>query len=277
LRKTLSFLLILTLTCGLYACGSGKSGSKGTTYKPKYNGEEIQVQRREVAKSKKITFQGFLDMLERKQKSEWIPLANSYIVSREQSYQNHWYRVVYYAYPQFTDEMKGGGAKQIKRYYKEQYKNSGALDDFPWIEDAGKLVDSTEQIVYYRMQLYTTDIMVQYVAVNFIEEEHTGGSQIKQAPRADVFDRNTGTKLRLGDVVDLKKSAKGINKAVADHLRIKDIKPSEAYDITAVENPSFSVNNDGLVMLFAPGDLAPEAYGMIQAPVPWAAVTETAK
>ena len=63
---------------------------------------------------------------------------------------------------------------------------------------------------------------------------------------ADVFDRATGEKLALADVIDTAAHAAAVNKAVAEFLE--------------------------LLLLFAPDELVPAGIGPVAIPVKWAAL-----
>jgi len=257
------------LACGFSAC----AGQRGEPYSPQYNGDAVPVETKNVAASNKVTDQGFLDLLERMRGNVFRPLRKSRVFSRQQSYRGHWTRVVYCAYPKFTNEIRGPGARRIKRYYKEQYKNCAAAGAFPWLDTYGEITDSPEEMMRYRLQVYAADVLEAYVVVNFFREECTDGSRVVSSATADVFDRATGARLALGDVVKTEgAAAEALNRAVADHLRKHDIRPFAPYDVQEAPGQAFSLTEDGPVLLFEPGALAPEAYGLIRAPVAWAAL-----
>ena len=266
LRKLLSFLCMCALACGLSACG------KGEPYLPQYNNSKVSVEIKNVETSNKVSTQGFLDLLERMRGNAYQPLRKSYVVSRQQVYRGHWNRVVYYAYPKFTNEIKGPGARNIKRYYKEQYENCAATEDFPWLDTYKEITDSPEEMIRYRLRVYAADVLTDYVAVNFFWEDCTDGRQIASSATADVFDRHTGNRLALGDVISIEEAAASINKVVADYLRIHDIRPHAPYDVRQAQDQMFSVTAEGLTLLFAPDTLAPMAYGAIKVPIMWAAL-----
>ncbi|MCL1951527.1 MAG: RsiV family protein [Oscillospiraceae bacterium] len=261
MRKLLSFVCLCALACGLGACG------KGEPYAPQFNGDSIPVVTKNVAGSKRVTNRGFLDLLERMRGGANRPLRKSWVFSRQQAYRGHWTRVVYYAYPRFTNEIKGPGAKRIKRYYKEQYKGCDAAGEFPWLDACRELTDSPEDMMRYRLQVYAADMPAGYVVVNFFREECVDGRRVAPAAAADVFDRETGARLSLGDVIDVNESAEAVNRAVANYLRVHDIRPLKPYDVKEARDQAFSLTEEGPVLLFAPGALAPEAYGLIQVPL----------
>ena len=266
LRKLLSAICVCALACGLFACGKQRAGA----YEPKYNGDILPVKQADVLASGKVTNQGFLDLLERMRGNEYRPLAKSRVVSRQQSYRDHWNRVVYYAFPKFTGEIKGPGARKIKRYYKEQYRACAAEEGFPWLDT--EVADTPEEAMQYRLQVYAVDLLDDYVVVNFYTEAYLGGNRAEPSPTADVFDRQTGDRLALGGVIDMKEAADVINEAVADYLRGKDIRPYAPYDVREAQDQMFSVAKESLTLLFAPGTLASPAYGAIKVPVTRAAL-----
>jgi hypothetical protein len=111
-----------------------------------------------------------------------------------------------------------------------------------------------------------------YVVVNFYTEAYLGGSRAEPSPTADVFDRQTGNRLALGGVIDMEEAADALNKAVADYLRVRDIRPYAPYDVREAQDQMFSVAKEGLTLLFAPGTLASPAYGAIKVSVTRAAL-----
>jgi len=225
------------------------------------------VEKGDVKTSRKVTNPGFLELLERMRGGDYRPLAKSYVVSRQQSYRGHWARVVYYAYPKFTKELEGHGAEKIKAYYEGQYKACAATADFPWLDTYREITDSPEEMMRYRLQVYAVDMPAGYVVVNFFREECVDGRRVVPAAAADVFDRETGARLSLGDVIDVEESAGAVNKSVADYLKMHGIRPGAPYDVREAQDQAFSVTTEGLTLLFAPGALAPEAYGLIQIPL----------
>ena len=268
-RKLLSFVCMCALACGLSACAR----QRGVPYSPQYNGGTVPVETKNVVTSNKVTSQGFLDLLERMRGNVFRPLRKSCVFSRQQTYRGHWSRVVYCAYPKFTNEIKGPGARKIKQYYREQYKNCAAAEKFPWLDAYGEITDSPEEMMRYRLQVYAADVLEGYVVVNFFREECTDGSRVMSSAAADVFDRVTGTRQALGDVVTMEGAAvEALNRAVADYLRKRDIRPFAPYDVQEAPGQAFSLAESGPVLLFEPGSLAPEAYGLIQVPVAWAAM-----
>ena len=268
LRRLLSAACACVLACGLFACGK----TRGEPYEPKYNGDMIPVKQADVMKSKKITNKGFVDLLERMQGSDYRPLAKSYIVSAQQSYREHFNRVVYYAYPKFTNELKGPALQKLKQYYKEQYQACAALYDFPWLDTLDEITDRPNEAMQYRLQVYAADLLDDYVAVHFYTDSYLGGSKADTFYSADVFDRQTGDKLALGGVIDIAAAADAVNKAVANYLKNQDIRPHEPYDVRAAQEQMFTVTADGLALIFAPDTLAPPAYGNIRVSIPWDAV-----
>jgi len=268
MRKLLAFVCVCALAWGLSGC------TKEEPYAPQYNGESVPVEINNVAASKKITDGGFLDMLERLRGGAYRPLRKSYVFSRQQVYRGHWTRVVYSAHPKFINEIKGPGARKIKRYYKERYENCADAEDFPWLDTYKEIADSADEMMRYRLQVYAADVLADYVAVTFFRQDSTDGRGVLSAYTADVFDRATGTKQALGDVVDLKGGAEAINQAVKETLRVRDIRPFAPYDVRKAKNQAFTVTEDGPVLLFAPGELAPEAYGAIQIALRWDALEE---
>lgn len=266
LRKLCVGLAICALTWGLFACGQAEP------YQPNYDGSGVTVEQSAVKRANKVTNEGFLALIERKQGHEYRPLDKSHVVSRQQSYRGHWTRVVYYAFPRFTNEISGVGAKAIKDYYKAQAAACAAPEDFPWLSDADEIADSPEQVMQYQLQVYAVELTDDYVSVEFYTESYLGGVKNETARHADVFARATGRKLALEDVLDIGASARVINQAVADYLRIADIRPYSPYDVAAARAQDFSVNSEGITLLFAPDTLAPPAYGPISVPVSWAAL-----
>ena len=265
MRKFISVLCACALACGLSACGPG-----GGEYAPNYDGSAVAVERGGVKNANKVTHEGFLALLERKQGHEYRPLAKSYVVSRQQSYRGHWARVAYYAFPRFTNELGGGGAKAIKDYYKAQAAACAAPGDFPWLSGMEEIADSPEQVMQYQLQVYAVELTERFVSVEFYTESYLGGAKNESAWHGEVFDRETGRRLALGDAADLAASAQAVNRAVADYLRVADIRPHAPYDVAAAPEQDFSVTADGVALLFAPGALAPAAYGPLKVPVMWA-------
>jgi hypothetical protein len=269
LRKLFSVIGICVLACGLFACGK----QRGEPYEPKYNGDAIPVRKADVEVSGKVTNGGFLALLERMRGHEYRPLDKSHVVSRQQSYRGHWARVAYYAFPRFTNELDGAGAKAIKAYYKAQAAACAAPEGFPWLDGIDEIADSPEQVMQYQLQVYAVELTDGYVSVEFYTESYLGGAKNESARHADVFDRAAGRKLALGDVVDVAAAAQAINKAVADHLRVADIRARTPYDVTTAQQAQdFSVTSEGITLLFAPDTLASPAYGPISVPVKWAAL-----
>jgi len=266
LRRLLSVVCVCALACGLFSCGK----QRAEPYEPKYSGDTIAVEQADVAVSRKVTNQGFLDLLERMRGDEYRPLAKSRVVSRQQSYREHWSRVVYYAFPKFMGEIKGPGARKIKQYYKERYRACAAEEGFPWLDT--EIADTPEQAMQYRLQVYAVDLLDDCVVVNFYTEAYLGGSRAEPLPTADVFDRQTGNRLALDDVINVEEAADAINKAVADTLKAKDIRPHAPYDIRGARDQMFSLTEESLTLLFAPGTLASPAYGAIKVPVMRAAL-----
>ena len=261
-QKLLSIICVCALACGFSACGI----QRDEPYIPQYNNGSVSVEQGDVITSSEVTNQGFLDLLERMRGNAYRPLRKCYIVSRQQSYRSHWNRVIYYAFPKFTNEIKGPGARNIRQYYKKQYQNCTAAENFPWLDTYEEITDNAEEAMQYRLLVYAVDLLADYVVVNLYMEAHLGGGHIMSLPTADVFDRKTGSKLALNEAVALEDEdvAQAINQAVADYLRMNDIKPLEPYDVRKAQDQAFSLSEDGPVLLFAPGTLAPDGYGVIR-------------
>jgi|GEM_PF-1948760 len=265
MRKTLAVICVLcALAFGLVACRQGT----GSTFEPQWNGRLVPVNQRNVTTSRNVNFENFLDMLQRMQGNDYRPLARSYVVQRQQSYQNHWYRIVYFTYPRFGSEISGPGAQQIQQYYQQQYRANTVRDDFQWLTDFDEIADSSEALVQYRLQVYAVDLLENFVSVRFVRQSHLGDGAIETELTADVFDLYSGEKLALSDVLDIETYAEAINAAVADYLRMRDIPPHEPYDVLAVENQIFSLVENGIVLLFSPGDLALAGFGVIEVLIP---------
>ncbi|MCL1952952.1 MAG: RsiV family protein [Oscillospiraceae bacterium] len=265
MRNIAGLVCVCALACGLFACGP----APGAAYQPKYNGEPVPVRQGEVVTGK-VTFPDFLSMLERKQGLEYKPLKKSYIAQRQQAYQGYFYRIAYYAFPRFTGELSGPGGRKIKRFYRDQYRACDPKKEFDcWLDGLETVPDTADEIIKYVMQVYAVELLDGYVAVAFTTESHTGGGKVTRIPSADVFDRNTGERLSLGDVVELKAAAQAINRAVADDLRIRDIRPFEPYDISKAADQPFTLTENGIVLLFPADTLAPVAYGPLEIPISW--------
>ena len=268
MRKTIAMIVLIALACGLTACGLG---GRGETFEPAFDGALVPVRRLGVVTSGEVSFQGFLDLLERMQ--EYRPLAQSRVVSRQQSYMNHWQRVVYFSYPRFTDEISGPAARRIDDYFRQRYRACTARDDFPWLTGMSEIADSAEEMIQYRLQVYAVALLEDYVAVRFHRESHLGGGVIETEVAADVFDRHTGEKRALRDFAH-DEQAPLLNQAVAEHLRVADIQPYEPFDVLQAQDQAFTVTENGLVLLFSPGELAPAARGVIEVEIPWAALEQ---
>ena len=267
MRKTIVIIVICALACGLTACGLGR----GETFEPQFDGTPVPVRRLGVV-SGQVSFQEFLDLLQQMQsRGDYRPLAQSRTVNRQQSYMNHWRRFVYYAYPRFTDEISGPAAQEIDAYYRQRYRACTARQDFTWLTDHSEITDNVDEMIRFRLQVYAVDLLEDYVAVRFRRESLMGANLHEIEVAADVFDRHTGAKLTLGDLLDIAEHAQTLNQAVANHLRVADIRSvgDEPFDILAVENQAFTVTEHGIVLLFSPDELAYAPRGVIEVEVPW--------
>ena len=271
MRKTIAMLVLVALACGLTACGLG---GRGETFEPAFDGAMVPVRRLGVVTSSQVNFQGFLDLLERMQGREYRPLAQSRVVSRQQTYMNHWQRVVYFSYPRFTDEISEAAAQRIDNYYRQRYRACTARDDFPWLTGMSEIADSVEAMIQYRLQVYAVELLEDYVAVRFHRDSHLGGGVIETEVAADVFDRHTGEKRALRDFVQTDEQMQTLNRAVAEHLRMADIRPHEPFDVQQAQSQAFTVAENALVLLFSPGELAPATRGVIEVEIPWTALEQ---
>jgi len=250
---------VLALVSGLSACGL-----RSVTFEPQWTGELIEVQRFGVSTGR-VTLPAFQVILAG-MGDDYQPLARCRTVNRQQSYQNHWHRIVYYAYPHFTDELDGSGGRMIANYYRQRYRNCTARQDMTWITDLREIADDTDFLIY-QLQVYSVVLLDDYVAVRFRRDSHLGGGSIRTEITADVFDRQSGEKLALGDVIDIAEHAELLNRAVADHLRIASI-PQAPFDVQE-QMPAFHLTEDDLVLIIAPGELVDTRYGTLEVRIGW--------
>ena len=251
MRKIIAFFAALILTAvGFSACSRG-----GEPFSPRYDGTVVPINQRDVITTNRVTNQSFLDMLAYMR--EYQPGAQSRTVVRQQAYRSHWYRVVYVAYPRFDD------LHEIDRYYGQRHRDSIALHEVEWLDVLDEIADSTDQVIQYFLQVYAMTMLESHVVVRFRQDMFADG-EISTKVMADVFDRNSGEKLGLGDVIDLQTRAEEINLAVADHLRVRDITPHERFDVLQAQEQQFMLTQQGVVLLFSPGELAPALHGVIE-------------
>jgi len=262
MRKIILIVLTLALAAGLTACSRA-----GESFVAQYNGETVPVQRQHVLQNRTVTHEDFVQMLERM--PDYQPLARSFVVQRQQVFRDHFSRIVYYAYPRFSGELENPAARQINRYYRAQQRENSALRDFAWLRGLEDITETTDQILRYRMQVYSVQLLEEYVAVRFRRDSHTGGGVVESTLLGDVFCRNTGEKLLLEDIINVPERAAEINLAVADHLRLRDIRAVSPFDVLNWENLQFSLVPQGIVLMFSPGELVARTIGAIEVVLPW--------
>ncbi|MCL2446506.1 MAG: RsiV family protein [Oscillospiraceae bacterium] len=263
MRKLVLIMLTLALAASLTACSRA-----GDPFTPQFDGEIIEVQRSNVLQSRTVTHEDFMQMLQRM--SDYQPVSRSYIVQRQQVFRDHFSRIVYYAYPRFTTgSLENPARSQINRYYRARQRENNALRDFEWLRELQEITDTTDQVMRYRLQVYTVQLLEDYVAVRFRRDSHTGGGVVNITLLGDVFCRHTGEKLMLEEIIDVDARAAEINLVVADYLRVRDIHASRPFDLLDWDDLQFTLVPQGVVLLFSPGELAPRATGVIEVTIPW--------
>ncbi|MCL2194695.1 MAG: RsiV family protein [Oscillospiraceae bacterium] len=263
MRKLVLIMLTLALAAGLTACSRA-----GDPFIPQFAGETVAVRRQNVLQSRTVTHENFLQMLERVPNNQ--PVSRSFVVQRQQVFRDHFSRVVYYAYPNFsTGELENPARRQINRYYRARQRANTALRDFEWLRGLDEITDTTDQVLRYRLQVYAVELLDDFVAVRFRRDSHTGGGMIDTTLLGDVFCRHTGDKLTLTDIIDVQARAAEINLAVADHLRVRDTHAFASFDVLTWENLQYTLVPQGIVLLISPGELAPRTAGAIEVTIPW--------
>jgi len=262
MRKLVPIILTLALAAGLTACSRA-----GEPFSPQFSGETVPVRRQNVLQSRTVTHENFVQMLERM--PDYQPLARSYLVQRQQIFRDHFTRVVYYAYPRFSGELSNPAQRQINRYYRAQQRANTALRDFEWLRGLEEVTDTTDQQLRYRLQVYHVQLLDNYVAVRLRRDSHVGGGSVNTTLLGDVFCRNTGAKLALGDVIDLQARAAEVNRIVADYLRLRDMHAPVPFNVLAWEDLQFIVVPQGIVLMFSPGELVPRVHGTIEIIISW--------
>ena len=194
------------------------------------------------------------------------PIANSLVAQKEQSYLGRFYRVKYFAFPDFRDEISGSGADAIKSYYAEQYRvaQTNRMDS---LYEYDSIPDVPSQGFLYEVQVYSVEYAVPYLSVNFFSDRYGGGAHGLEGKYADVFDLRTGRKLELGDVVQITSAYETINALVVEHLLANDIPPVHDFDIRVTPPSSFRMTQEGLVLIFNPYEIAPYSCGIIEVPL----------
>ena len=201
---------------------------------------------------------------------DYQPISRSYMVQRQQIFRDHFSRVVYYAYPRFTaSTLENPARRQINRYYRARQRENNALRDFEWLRGLEEIADTTDQELRYRLQVYTVQLLEDYVAVRFRRSYHTAGGVVNTTLLGDVFCRHTGEKLTLDAIIDVDARAAEINLAVANYLRVRDIHVHQPFDVLAWDDLQFTLVPQGIVLMFSPGELAPRAVGVIEVTIPW--------
>ena len=228
---------------------------------------EIGVDKEKIVVKDVAEFAGFLELMEYWAKVN-RPLANSFVVQREEGYLGRFYRVRYTAFPDFRDEVSGAGADAIKAYYVERYRAALTNEVVNSLYGYDAIIDSCLEEFHYTVQVYSVEYANPYLSVNFYTDWDGGGAHANEGKYADVFDMDTGKKLELGDIVNVSSHGDVINALVAEHLRANDIDPfREGFDIRETLPSSFRMTKEGVVLIFQPYEIAAYIYGIIEVPL----------
>jgi len=249
-------IIALVLVLAVAAVGFTACSRTGEPFEPQHDGAQIAIEHRHVVETNRVVHQSFLDMLERMQEHQ--PGAQSRVVQQQQSYRGYWHRIAYFAYPRFGSDLQA-----IDQYYQQRYRDNEAMAAVTWLSHLGEIADSPDQALQYALQVYAVTEFYDYVSVRFRQDTHRGGGEIYTRVFADVFDRHTGEKLSLGDAIDLEAQVAEIMSAVADYLRIRDMTPHAPFDALR-GNQQFAITEQGIVLLFSPGELVSAIHGVIE-------------
>lgn len=275
MRKIIAGALCLLLA-GLFGCSAAEQEEAVPAIA--YGVDMITIDAAKVVISDEITDQEFWELLEYADAFR-RPIANSYVINKQESYLDTYFRVMYAELPKFTNELKGAGAEKIKAYYAAEYKRlrnkkvDGAFSD----QDGEPLIDGAGERLQYNYNVYSVEYLEHYVVINFFNDWYGGGAHGLEGKLADVFDLRTGEKLELGDLVDIDASAEIINQAVTDYVW-KEIENEleswlgEEYDIRSYdgEHPTkYTMAEEGVILIFNPYEVAWYAAGIIEVPIPW--------
>jgi len=225
----------------------------------------VTVDAAKIVNSDEVTYPPFLQLLDNVKEYD-KPLAESIAITRQQSYLDRWYRVLYLMFPEFTGIENAG---KINVYYEEQARHAQP-DEMGWLEGGQTLSGQESALFYYSLRVYATALLGPFAVVDFFTDEYLGGAHGHETVTADVFDTRTGGKVALGDLVDVGAKAGVINKAVADYFAEHGVEPFETYDVRKAASQNFTLTQDALVLLFPPGDIAPHVAGNIAVPLTWA-------
>ena len=196
--------------------------------------------------------------------------TNSIIYCFRQTYLDQWEREVFRCWPKFTNEAGKQAAARLNAYYEAEAAKP-CDDDWLLIQPGDILYDSAMFASWYDFLLFDLELQRDYVIVHFYGDGYSGGAHPYHVQWADVFDRSTGKKLVLGDVLNLKASADAINRTVTEHIVEFGWSSSdnESYDIRALPEQNFAVTEQGVVLIFGEYEIAPYAAGIIEVPIPW--------
>jgi len=279
MKKYTALLLCAALAAGLCACDLFQPKPQPTTTAVEttatateenttreWTGEEIPVDKDKIITKDVVDYPEF-------HRDGGSPIAHSYILQKQESYLDRFYRVLYLAWPDFRDEISGPGAEKIKAYYAQAYEAAkpGKLDTS--LYDYEFIADSPAEEYHYDYQDYSVELLERYLVVNFYGDWYGGGAHGGYTLTADVFNLQTGEKLTLEDFVRVKRDYAKINALAEAYLRENEVDTfSETFDIRETPPSSFTVTQDSLVLIYNQYEIAPYAAGTIEIPLPFAAL-----
>lgn len=207
--------------------------------------------------------------LEREGNKNILPIANSLIAQKQESYLGAYYRVRYLAFPDFRNEIPDPGADIVKGYYAGRYREAKKQAMPTSLYDCDTVVFPPSYMDQYHetIQTYSVEYAPPYLSVIFYVSEYYGGATGRfSGDYSDVFDLRTGKKLEMGDVAP---NSDVINTWVREWLLVHDLKAwHEPFDIRETPASSFYMTKDGLVLIFKKYALLPGVYGIPRILIP---------
>ena len=285
MKKVLVLILAAGLVLGLCACPAPEPPEQTTaqtttqaaqTTEPwEWDDREIPIDKEKIAVGDRIDTPEFGEIMG----TDWIagenrPLANSYIVQKQESYLGVFYRALYLSWPDFRDELTDPGTQKIKAYYAEEYRKARATSGTPnSLFEGDFIINAPSESFHYSTQVYSVNRCEPYLSVDFFSDWYGGGAHGQQGKSSDVFDLRTGELLALEDIVDVSASYAMLNAIVEDYLRENNIYIfDEPFDIRETPPSNFRMTEEGLVLIYNPYEIAPYSEGVIEIPLPFAAL-----
>ena len=199
----------------------------------------------------------------------FVFVRNEIYPSKSMGYQYDIRNEEAFALPKFSS-LKCKGAEKIRAYFKEEYGKKVANYE-PQLKDGeDRLANSASQSVYVWTRTYNYNIVGDFLSVAYDYYWYTGGVHGMYGSLFDIFDLSTGEKLEYNDFFgDSAYANEKLTPIIASHLTDSYRADGLEYIMKQDYIPKFRVEEEGILFIFNPYEIASFAEGIIEVLVPY--------